>query len=423
MKKEKIPWTAIAACTVLMLGIVRAGASQQSGQRVRPIGVVKQVQSDQLILHTDAGPDLTVQLPDGIEVLRVPPGAKNLQQAVKITVSDINVGDRVLVLGSFSADQQSMVGSRVIDMSKAALAHAHQAQELDWQRRGIAGVVQSLSPEEKSIVLAVPNTPPTPANPTHLVTVTLKPGAELLRYAPDSVKFGDAKPGTFSEIKVGDQARALVTSKEGTQLTAEEVVSGTFRNIASTVISTDPAHGTITVKDLSTGKPLLVRTDSDSKLHRLPPFIAMMIARFNSAGKGGPNGSGSEGGHEAGAEAAGNRSYPSGGHQGGGAEMAHGPHAGMSGMRAGGPPGDFNEMLEHTPALSLSELKPDEPLIVVSTEGAKPGEVTAIAVLAGVEPILEARPKGSQNVQLGPWNMSMGGGGNAAAGGGGEQGP
>jgi hypothetical protein len=66
-------------------------------------------------------------------------------------------------------------------------------------------------------------------------------------------------------------------------------------------------------------------------------------------------------------------------------------------------------MLERTPPLTLSELKPGEALIVFSTAGAKPSEVTAIALLAGVEPILAARSKGSEEMVLGPWNMSMGG--------------
>ena len=80
-------------------------------------------------------------------------------------------------------------------------------------------------------------------------------------------------------------------------------------------------------------------------------------------------------------------------------------------------------MLQHMPPLTLSELKTGEPLIVVSTEGAKPDQVTAIAVLSGVEPILRARPKGSKEVALGPWNMSVGGGGGDTGGGTGEGGP
>jgi len=67
-------------------------------------------------------------------------------------------------------------------------------------------------------------------------------------------------------------------------------------------------------------------------------------------------------------------------------------------------------MLDRTPALSLSDLKPNDAVIVVSTEGENPSEVTAIVLLSGVEPILAARPKGSNEVNLGTWAMGGGGG-------------
>lgn len=420
----------LGACLALA-GAARA--AQQAAGSVRPIGVVTRIESNQLTLHTDAGPELKVQLPDDVSVLRVPPGAKNLQEATAITVGDIATGDRVLILGKVSADQKSMVATRVIDMSKAALTQAREAQRKEWQQRGIGGVVESIDPASKSLVMAVQNTPPTPANPTHPVTVTLAANAKLLRYAPDSARFSDARPGTFEQIKVGDQVRALAAeSPHGSRIAAQVLVSGTFRNIAATVISTDPAQGTVTIKDLSTGKPVLVRTNTDSKLHVLPPPIAEMIAQFNSNGnaEGGPPGeAGSKGAGEAGkqgARASGNQGSPPSGGQGGPprsgesgrARWEHARQNGKGGMPGGAPPsGDFNQMLEHTPALALNELKPGEPLIVVSTEGSQPGEVTAIAVLSGVEPILRARPKGSQDVRLGPWSMGGGGGG----GGGGEE--
>jgi hypothetical protein len=47
------------------------------------------------------------------------------------------------------------------------------------------------------------------------------------------------------------------------------------------------------------------------------------------------------------------------------------------------------------------------PVIVVSKDGAKPPEVIAIVLLAGVERILAAQPKGSSNVVPGPWNVGM----------------
>ncbi len=70
----------------------------------------------------------------------------------------------------------------------------------------------------------------------------------------------------------------------------------------------------------------------------------------------------------------------------------------------------MQQMLERAPALDLGELKPGDPLIIVSTEGMKPSEVTAIEILADVEPILAARPKGSDKMVLGSWSLGMGGG-------------
>jgi hypothetical protein len=406
----------------VLLFSVLAGASAAArsspqgaanGQKVRPIGVVTEMRPGQLTLHTDAGPLLTINLPEGISVMQVPPGAKSLKEATKISAGDINMGDRVLIIGPVSPDEKTVTAKTVIVMSKTALEIAREAERLQWEKNGVAGVVKAVDPTTKQITLAVPNSPPTPGNLAHSVVITLASNATLLRYAPDSVKFSDAKPAPLAEIKLGDQMRALGTrSPDGTHLTAQEVVSGTFRNIGATVISVDASQKTITVKDLATGKPILVRTNVDSKLHELTPEVANTIARFNAgppeketAGQNGAN-QGRERPRQEGFRRNGGPGRPGTG----------------SGMAGGVRSGSFEQMLQKMPALSLSELKPGEPLIVVSTEGAKPDQVSAIAVLSGVEPILRARPKGSKEVALGPWNMSVGGGGGGDTGGQGGEG-
>ena len=69
-----------------------------------------------------------------------------------------------------------------------------------------------------------------PARCVHISKDTI-----IRRYAPDSVKFDDAKPGTLEQIKAGDQLRARGTkSDDGKEMTAAEIVSGTFRSIAGT---------------------------------------------------------------------------------------------------------------------------------------------------------------------------------------------
>jgi hypothetical protein len=377
------------------------GAS--SAQPVRPIGVVTQIKTGSLTLQTDAGPELLVPLPEGISVVRVPPGAKDLKAATPISVGEISLGDRVLIRGRVSEDQKSVLTTSVIVMAKTDLEKAREAEQAEWRRRGIGGLVKAVNPATKEITIAAPNVPPTPGNLTHPVGVTLEANAVLLRYAPDSVKFSDAQPSTLEEIKVGDQARALGTkSEDGNRFAAEKLVSGTFRNLGATVISVDAPSGAVTVKDLATGQPVLVRTNADSKLHRLPPFLAQMMASYSS---GGPPPGAPPGQQQVGAPGSSRRDGASSGAAVGGSQPG-----GPGGQRGNGPP-NFQQMLERTPPLALSELKPGDALIVLSTQGAKPTEVTAITVLAGVEPILAAQPKGSTQMELGPWNMSMGEGG------------
>jgi hypothetical protein len=333
------------------------GSGKSHSEPVRPIGVVTQLQSGQFILHTDAGPDLLILLSDQVSVLRVPPGAKDLSAASKITVGDIGSGDRVLVRGRVSDDQKSMLAVSVIVMTKADLASLQEAERLDWQRRGIGGTVTAVNPERKEVTIAVPGAPSPAANGARSQTITLAANAIPQRYVPDSVKFSDAKPSTLEEIKVGDQVRALGTKAEDGSFQAEKLVSGTFRNFGVTVVSVDAQNRTITVKESASGRTILVRTNADTALHRLPPDVARALAKPNS-------GSGR----------------------------------------------DSEQLLERAPALVLGELKTGEPLIVLSTEGAKPSELTAILVLGGVEPILAARPKGSDQVVIGPWGLGKGGG-------------
>src|ERR1700674_3941480 len=161
--------------------LAQSSGATSSSQSVRPIGVVTKLQAGSLTLHTDAGPDLLIELGDGVSFLRVPPGATNLNTAIKITMSDISTGDRVLVRGRVSEDQKSIVATSVIVMTKSDLASAREAERLDWQRRGIGGTVQALNPETKEITVIVPGNPPTPGNPTHPVTVALGANAVLLR--------------------------------------------------------------------------------------------------------------------------------------------------------------------------------------------------------------------------------------------------
>jgi len=75
-------------------------------------------------------------------------------------------------------------------------------------------------------------------------------------------------------------------------------------------------------------------------------------------------------------------------------------------MRRGGGV-DFQDMLERMPPLTLAELKPGDAIMLSATNGTDPASVTAINLLAGVEPLLTAAPEGGQQI-FGTWNFDMG---------------
>src|SRR5258706_10338361 len=90
----------------------------------------------------------------------------------------------------------------------------------------------------------------------------------------------------------------------------------------------------------------------------------------------------------------------------GGLARSGGPGGGgPGGMRGGGMP-DFQQMIERMPAIQLSELKVGDALIVAATRGADAAQVTAITVLARVQPILTTPPS-RQAMVLGNWSLDM----------------
>ena len=216
------------------------------------------------------------------------------------------------------------------------------------------------------------------------------------RYAADSVKFDDAKASTLDQIKVGDQLRARGTrGADGSDVTAEEIVTGAFRNIAGTISSIDAAANTIGVADLITKKPVVVKITPESQLRKLPPQMAQLMAvRLKGGAAGGAGQAGAQVGSGPGAS-----STPDG-------------RSGAGGGRGpGGGGADLQQMLSRVPPATLTDLQKGDAVMIVSTEGTGAGVVTAITLVGGVEPILQASPNGgSPGMILPPWSLDAPGG-------------
>ncbi|HET8887293.1 MAG TPA: DUF5666 domain-containing protein [Candidatus Angelobacter sp.] len=352
-----------------------------AGAVAKNVGVVKSISGNTLVLKSDAGPEITITVADGARLLRMAPGQTDLKSAATIALTDLQVGDRMLVRGR-SGDNGAIAASTIVVMKQTDVAQKQQHDREDWQKRGAGGIVSAIDSATGSFTVSV--------TPTLSVVVKTTKDTSFLRYAPNSVKFSEAQKGTIDQIKTGDQLRARgARSADGKELTAEEVISGTFRNIAGTISSIDAANNAITVKDVLAKKSVVIKFNSDSQLRKLSPQMAQRLAFFLKGG----------------AQAA------QGGAPAGGQTPASAAPAGnVQGPRPGGAP-DFQQMLSRIPAVTLAELQKEDAVMVVATQGSTSGEVTAITLLGGVEPILTASPNGMSAAALfSGWNLGAPGG-------------
>jgi hypothetical protein len=359
----------------------------------RRIGAIKTINGTAITLTQDSGPDLSVTLQPTTRILRIAPGEKDLKNATPIQLQDLQVGDRVLVAGKAADDNLSLTASTVVVMKHSDLEARHQQDLQDWQKRGVDGLAKAVDPAAGTVTISVRNKDVI----IHATATTV-----IRRYAPESVKFDDAKPGTLQQIHPGDQVRARGDrSADGSQLTAEEIVSGSFPGIAGTIESVDASSSTLSVLDLLSKKTVVIKVTPDSQLRHLPPEMAQMIAtRLKAVAAGAATGgeSGSASMTKANGQTANPASSPAGTTAGGTA----GGNGGTA--RPGGPP-DVQRMLSRAPAAALTDLHKGDAVIILSTEGTA-GVGTVITLVSGVDPILQAAPSASSAALLTPWSMS-----------------
>jgi hypothetical protein len=336
-----------------------------------------------------------VSVQDSTRIVRIAPEQKDVKDATLISLQDLQIGDRILIRGRLSNDGKSILAFSIIAMKRSDVDAKREREREDWQKRGVGGLVSAVDTGSETIKISsgAPGASKTIAIHSSKNTI-------LRRYSPDSVKFDDAKRSTLDQIRPGDQLRARGTrSADGTELAAEEIVSGAFRNIAGTIASVDATASTISVMDVMTKKLVLVKITAESQLCRLPPRVAERIAMgLKGAAADAPQATVTAGAGAAGTGAPATRAA---------AEQASDSTAGTS--RPGGSQ-DLQQVIDRLSAATLGDFQKGDAVMIVSTQGAFSGGVTAIIFLGGVEPILVASPKGSQAMILSPWNLSAPGG-------------
>ena len=373
----------LAPLAVLVLPGTSIRAYAQATAPSKLIGVVKQVTPNKLIIANDAGQTVSVSVVDGAKVLQVAPGSTDLKTAQTIALSDIETGDRVLVTGHQDAPD-AMTVSRVILMKSIDIAQKNEAEQADWQKRGLGGLVGGVDPDSGTITIN---------SRGKKIAVETQSSTVYRRYANGSVKFADAVVGTRDQIQVGDQLRARGDkAPDGSSIKADEIVTGAFENLAGTVTAIDAASQTFTLTDISSKKSYSITVTANSSLRALPPEAA---ARFAARAKGSDQAAASGGVDKP-------KLPPA-------AAVAVGdPHSEQRGSGTGSAGGDLSQLVTRLPQGSLSDLHIGQTLMIVAEKTPGSDGLTAITVLSGVEPILTATPKGTASMTLSPWNFGGG---------------
>ena len=375
-----------------LAGAISAAAQPANDPAIKATSVLGKVaeinaSAGTLTVKTEAGSVVVVSTSEKTTFERMPPGETDRTKAVKTSLTELTVGDGVYARGYVAADRKSVPAQQIIVVSQSDIAKKQEKERMEWRRRGVSGIVASLNPAAKEVTI----TSRSIMGPSQSIIIPISDKTKVRRYPPDSIpKYADTKPSNFEEVKVGDQLRALGDkSADGTHVTPEEVVFGTFKIAGGTVTAIDAASNTITVNDLQTKKPMTIVLKPETVVRR---FQMMM----GGAGGGAPGGGGAP-----------PQSQPPPGAQGPGG-------AGPGGPRPGGGM-NMADLIERLPTISINEIKVGDMIIMSTLPGADQNRITAVSMLAGVEPLLQmiaqrqaagGAPPRPQNVDL---NSNFGG--------------
>ena len=391
----KMSWPGLFLIGYLALASYGVGAMQSQKAQptlaeapaARPVGTVKSISGNSITLASDAGSDVNVVVSEASKIVRIAPGQKDLKDAMSLQLQDMQVGDRILVRGKLSADGVTVIASSIIAVKKLDLAEKQTSDRDAWQRQGVGGLVSDVNAADGTIhiLVAMPGE-------KKKIAVHVSNGTILRRYAPGSVNFGEARPAPLNEIKPGDQLRARGTrSADGSEISADEIVSGSFRNISGNISAIDTAAATITLQDLATKQVVTVIISPESQIRNLPPAMAQHLARTL-------------------------KGAPANGHPAPAAMPASRPGESTIpvDMNRERQAGDLSQLINRLPPTTISDLHKGDAVMIVATEVTQKPRIMAITLLSGVEPILQASPQGEASTILAPWSLSGTPGGDSA---------
>ncbi len=363
----------------------------------RVVGALLRIDGKTLALKDQQGKETSVTLTDATKLMRIAPGQTSLASATPIQLSDLAVGDRLLVRTQPAAADGSMTAVTVIAMKQADITQQQQQTQTAWQH-GVGGLVKSVDAAKRSIVIDSRAS-------GGLVTVQMAPTAVVKRYAPESIQYEQAQPSSIDKIMPGDQLRARGTAGSTTatdhSFKADEVVAGSFKNLSGKITGVDAQTGMVSFTDLASKQMVAIKVTDATQLRKLDDATADKLAASMKAANGG--------GRDGGGDRAAGDVKPAAGTPGGAAPAGSSPAGDSRGQRepsaagSGSDAADMQQAFTRAAPIHLTDLRKNDLVMVVASAGAD-SQLGAVTVITGIEPLLRASPNGSA-AMLSNWSM------------------
>jgi hypothetical protein len=366
----------LSAIFILGLSVFSAFAQTTTVKPSAISGEVGSIDGEKIVLKTANG-DIEAVLSDKTQYFRVPPENPTLKAAVASTVSEIGVGDKLLVTGILSDDKKSIPAKAVYLMSKSAIAERQTNFLEDWKKRGTYGKVVRYDPQTKVITISTRS-----FGVEKTIAVKPKDNAEFYRYQPNSIEIelNNSTRSKLTDIDINDEIRVLGNKNaEGTEIEAEKIVSGSFKQSGGTIKAINFEKNEIIISDFQTKKDISIVVSDHSILKQFPAEMAQRMAMMQAGGGGGQGGfrPPTQGGGQTTPQPATQQNTKTPGQTPGGAGQG-------GGFRAGG--GIDDSRFQN---IKLTDLKVGEMIGVLSSKNPDPTRITAIKLFSGVEPFIK----------------------------------
>ena len=219
-----------------------------------------------IVITTEVKTAVTVIFNDKTAFRKVSPGQTSAMNAEQIKITDLQIGDRILIPGGIGKEKTPV--SQIIVMARSEINAQREEDSEKRRARTVSGRISGINSQKKEI--SVRSRGRSGGESENLIVAA--GNAKLLRYAPDSLKLTEAVAGSFTDLRVGDQVRIVGDRiAKRRRVAAEEIVSGSLMRAVGTIAEINEARSELTVKNIQTGQTVSIVVGKNTALRRITP--------------------------------------------------------------------------------------------------------------------------------------------------------